>query len=196
MRRAGRIERADIDRRRQAAPGFENCDIGRRIEPEFGEAPGREFARRDLARRFADIQKPKRGVEMAGKLRWHSPLRSIDRPSARRAMKCNTVRTGADLDTCDVGWRDRNEALGREGHLAAQLGPAAGGRERPEKQHENNGRKRCSPSRSTPPGGIVRQRRLHHITTPKKAVLRGSSTSSAMNVSRICRLVSTTCGRS
>ena len=93
VRRASRIERAEVHRRRHAGLAFEHGNIGRGIESEVSEALRRELARWDLARRLADIHKPKRGVEMRGKLGRHGVLRTIDRPSTGLATKRDAVWT-------------------------------------------------------------------------------------------------------
>ena len=180
----------------QALLGFEHRNIRRRIEAEFSKAPGCKLARRNLARRLPHLQQPKCGIEMRRKLGRHEVLHAIDRPPSRLAMQRNAVGTRANLDAIDLGRGDGEQALGRKRHFAAQLRPSPGGDENDEKRYQKSGRERCSPSNDDAPDRRPVQRRLHHISTPQNIVLRGIRTTSTMKVSRICRLVSTICGRS
>ena len=135
------------------------------------------------------MQKPQAGFDMRGKLGRHWLRHAVDRPAAGRAAKRYALLPGMHFDLHDVGRRTRDQALAGKRHHLAQLGPmTADGDRREQNDGQRSGKRRHEPHGAALAWLSV-HRRLHHTSTPHSMVESGSSTSSAMNTSRIWRLV-------
>ena len=109
----------------------------------------------------------------------------VQPPVARR--KRNALLPGTDLDLGDVGRLASDQALAGEVNHLFQLGPmAADGDRREQNDEHRGGKRRHKPHGAAALARRLVHRRLHHTKTPHSSVESGSSTSSAMNTSRIC----------
>src|SRR5262249_23750241 len=115
---------------------------------------------------------------------------AVDGPAAGRAAKGDAFLPGTDLDLHNVRRFARDQALaGKVNHLL-QLGPMTADRDQSEQYDEKRrGERRHKPHGAAALARLRIHRRLHHTKTPHSIVDSGSSTSSAMNTSRIWRLV-------
>src|SRR5262249_62042608 len=120
-------------------------------------------------------------------------IHTFDRPSAGPASQRDTIGARANVHTFNLVGRNGEKAFGRGRQLAAQLRPLSRKGQGEKKHRQYGDRERRFPSCSH--RCRRRQRRLHHIATPKRAVPSGSKTSSAIKVLRIWSLVSAISGK-
>src|SRR5215467_1442429 len=189
LRCARRIERAEIRNDRGSVGLLQRDQIGRRIEPEIGEARALVLARIKAPGWLRDVHEVQRHLEMGCKLCWdRERIRVIEAPRVRLgATEPYSLSARPDLGGGDCRGRRGHDAVRLEMQLWQARGTPRQRQGRDEGHHQHARGQHRELARPAD------QRRLHKTTPPSRMTLRGSMSSTAMKMVRMSFRVSVIC---